>query len=92
MLPRDAAQQHDILLQRVTREELQEGDLIFFGRQQITHVAMALNSKEYIHAEGHNYNCVTINSFDPADAGYDQLLCEIVWDTRRVGAEFMCFV
>jgi gamma-D-glutamyl-L-lysine dipeptidyl-peptidase len=92
MLPRDAAQQHDILLQSVTLEELQEGDLIFFGRQQITHVAMALNSKEYIHAEGRNYNCVTINSFDPADADYDQRLCEIVWDTRRVGTEFMCSV
>src|SRR5690348_8967387 len=50
-IPRDAHQQHAFLQQDVDRNRLQEGDLIFFGRQKITHVAMALNNHEYIHSE-----------------------------------------
>ena len=78
LLPRDANQQHDFLTHNVNREEIKEGDLIFFGSKSITHVALALNSKEYIHAEGQNYQRVLINSFDPADADYNQRLCEIL--------------
>ncbi len=83
-IPRDADQQHDALTRSVEREEIQEGDLIFFGRTGITHVAMALNNKEYIHAEGQEYNCVTINSFDPVAMHYDQRLDEIFWASKRV--------
>ena len=77
VIPRDADQQHAFLQQQVDRNHLQEGDLIFFGRQEITHVAMALNNHEYIHSEGQLYNCVTINSFDPANVHYYQRLDEI---------------
>lgn len=84
VIPRDANQQHDFLQQSVDRNHLQEGDLIFFGRQKITHVAMALNNHEYIHSEGQLYNCVTINSFDPDDDHYDKRLDEIYWDGKRV--------
>ena len=63
---------------------MQQGDLVFFGSQEITHVAMALNTKEYIHAEGQNYNQVVINSFDPADAHYYPRLDQIVWAIKRV--------
>jgi len=63
---------------------VQEGDLIFFGRQKITHVAMALNNHEYIHSEGQLYNRVTINSFDPADSHYDKRLDEMFWGVKRV--------
>ncbi len=84
ILPRDAYQQHAFLEQRVERTHLQEGDLIFFGRLQITHVAMALNNHEYVHAEGQRYNRVTINSFDPTDAHYDRRLDEMFWDAKRV--------
>lgn len=83
-IPRDSSQQHAFLEQHIERSCLQTGDLIFFGRQKITHVAMALNDHEYIHAEGQLYNCVTINSFDPVDAHYDQRLDEIFWDAKRV--------
>jgi gamma-D-glutamyl-L-lysine dipeptidyl-peptidase len=83
-MPRDGDQQHDFWTRSVKREELQAGDLIFFGSKEITHVAMALNHKEYIHAEGQNYNCVVINSFDPADAHYYPRLDEIVWGIKRV--------
>jgi gamma-D-glutamyl-L-lysine dipeptidyl-peptidase len=84
VIPRDADQQHDFLQQQVDRNHLQECDLIFFGRQQITHVAMALNNHEYIHSEGQLYNCVTLNSFDPLDDHYDKRLDEIYWDAKRV--------
>lgn len=84
-LPRDADQQHDVLPTSVQFRELREGDLIFFGKKHITHVAIALNDKEYIHAEGQNYNRVTINSFDPADAHFDKRLLDIVYGVKRVG-------
>lgn len=84
ILPRDADQQHDFLHVDVPFEEMQEGDLIFFGSQHITHAALALNNKEYIHSEGNRYNRVTINSFDKADAHYDERLLNIVYGLRRV--------
>lgn len=85
ILPRDADQQHDFLARSVERAEMQEGDLIFFGTQAITHVAMALNRTEYIHAEGQNYNRVVINSFDAAAEHYYPRLDEILWNIKRVG-------
>ncbi len=83
-LPRDANQQHDALSHCVERAEMQTGDLIFFGTKQITHVALALNAQEYIHAEGQNYERVLINSFNLADERYYPRLDEIVWDIKRV--------
>ncbi len=84
ILPRDADQQHDMLPTSVMPNEMREGDLIFFGKAHITHVAIALNAKEYIHAEGQKYNRVTINSFDSADAHFDQRLLDIVYSMKRV--------
>ena len=84
VIPRDAHQQHAFLQQDIDRNHLQEGDLIFFGRQKITHVAMALNDHEYIHSEGQLYNHVTINSFDPDDEHYDKRLDDIYWGAKRV--------
>lgn len=83
-LPRDADQQHDLFSTSVQLNEMREGDLIFFGREHITHVAIALNDREYIHAEGQNYNRVTINSFDSADAHFDKRLLAIVYGVKRV--------
>jgi cell wall-associated NlpC family hydrolase len=84
IIPRDADQQHDALGQSVERTDLHEGDLIFFGAQAITHVAMALNDHEYIHAEGRNYNHVVINSFRPGDPHYYPRLDNTVWAIKRV--------
>jgi len=86
MLPRDGDQQHDCLEHTVERGEIQEGDLIFFGRTQITHVAMVLNEREYIHAEGQDYDRVIINSFNPADPHYDERLDRVVWDIKRMAS------
>jgi cell wall-associated NlpC family hydrolase len=84
LLPRDADQQHDALPQSVARDAMREGDLIFFGSKQITHVAMALSNTAYIHAEGQRYNRVIIHSFNPASENYNQRLSEIVWTIKRV--------
>ena len=84
VIPRDANQQHDFLQQHVDRNHIQEGDLIFFGLREITHVAMALNNHEYIHSEGQSFHCVTINSFDPANEHYHKRLDDIYWGAKRV--------
>jgi hypothetical protein len=84
ILPRDAHQQYDVLSESVGREKLQLGDLIFFGRERITHVALALNKHEYIHAEGQNYNQVTVNSLDPQHPDYSSSLAEVIRSMKRV--------
>ncbi len=86
LLPRDADQQEAFLPHSVKREEMQAGDLIFFGREQITHVALALNRFEYIHAEGQHHNQVIIHSFDQRNPVYNQNLAEVVWSIKRVRA------
>ena len=86
LLPRDADQQEAFLPYTVKREEMQSGDLIFFGREKITHVALALNRFEYIHAEGQHHNQVIIHSFDQRNPVYNQNLAEIVWSIKRVRA------
>jgi cell wall-associated NlpC family hydrolase len=84
ILPRDGDQQYAFLERSVKRHEMEAGDLVFFGSQQITHVALALNATEYIHSEGQNYNCVTINSFDSSAPHYYARLDQIIWGIKRV--------
>lgn len=83
-IPRDADQQDGFLHHAIERPHMRAGDLIFFGSQEITHVGMALNGHEYIHAEGQNYNRVVINSFRSTDEHYYPRLNEIVWSIKRV--------
>ncbi|HEY3992133.1 MAG TPA: C40 family peptidase [Ktedonobacteraceae bacterium] len=83
-IPRDADQQDGFLYHALERPQMRAGDLIFFGSQEITHVGMALNDHEYIHAEGQQYNRVTINSFRPDAEHYYPRLDKIVWSLKRV--------
>ena len=83
-IPRDADQQDGFLYHAIERPQMRTGDLIFFGSKEITHVGMALNDHEYIHAEGRNYNHVVINSFNPTDEHYYPRLDQIVWSIKRV--------
>jgi cell wall-associated NlpC family hydrolase len=83
-IPRDGDQQNGFLHHVVERPHMRAGDLIFFGAEEITHVALALNEHEYIHAEGQNYNRVVINSFNPSAEHYYPRLDEIVWSIKRV--------
>ena len=68
-------------------EQLQPGDLLFFGRQQnddqperITHVAISLGKTEYIHAAG----MVTVNSFDPESEIYSEYRKSTFIRARRI--------
>lgn len=83
-LPRDADQQCAALSQRVDPDDLREGDLIFFGRESVTHVALALNRREYIHAEGQYFHRVMLTSLDAADSHYDRRLADLVRVIKRV--------
>ncbi|OQA03493.1 MAG: NlpC/P60 family protein [Planctomycetes bacterium ADurb.Bin401] len=44
------------------------GDLLFFGEKKISHVAISLGGKDYIHQSGD----VHINSFDPNTQNYNE--------------------
>ena len=83
-IPRDADQQDGFLHHAIERPQMRAGDLIFFGSQAITHVGMALNDHEYIHAEGQNYHRVLISSFHSTDDHYYPRLDQIVWSLKRV--------
>ncbi|MEG3436251.1 C40 family peptidase [Pannus brasiliensis CCIBt3594] len=50
-IPRDSYQQ-EAFCQTIHREELQPGDLIFFGNERINHVALYLGNNSYIHSSG----------------------------------------
>jgi cell wall-associated NlpC family hydrolase len=50
-LPRDSYQQ-EAFTQRIAREELLPGDLIFFGKERVNHVALYLGDNNYIHSSG----------------------------------------
>ncbi len=84
IIPRDADQQYAALSHSVAQHAMREGDLLFFGHPSITHVAMALNQKEFIHAEGHEFNRVIVSSLDPADEHYSKRLYDIVYGIKRV--------
>jgi len=83
-LPRDAQPQYEALSRSITREQMQTGDLIFFGQKQITHVALALNNYEYLHAEGQHYHQVIINSLNKAHPAYTADLADCIWGIKRV--------
>jgi hypothetical protein len=77
MLKRDANQQAEDGMDvdpGKNWENLQKGDLLFFGRkpngersERITHVAMYLENRMFIHSSGR----IRINSLDPASPIYD---------------------
>lgn len=89
ILPRDASQQAYVG-QRIDIapdfSNVQPGDLIFFGRkatsenkERVVHVAISLGGKRFIHSQGD----VRINSFDPADADFDEYnLNRLLFATR----------
>ncbi len=81
-LPRDSYQQ-EAFTERVEADDLQPGDLIFFGTpERTTHVALHLEQGQYIHSSGKDQgrNGIGIDSIrDRADpisqCYYEQLRC-----------------
>lgn len=84
-LPRDSYQQEQFT-QRIKQEELQTGDLIFFGRKRVTHVALYLDNGRYLHSSGKEIgnNKIAINSLidnlDRVSTNYYQQL----WSFGRI--------
>ena len=50
-LPRDSYQQ-EAFTQRISQDELHPGDLIFFAKEKVNHVALYLGDGKYIHSSG----------------------------------------
>jgi cell wall-associated NlpC family hydrolase len=73
-LPRDSDQQARFGREKkvTSLDDLAPGDLLFFGRpsQRVTHVAMVLPGREFLHA----YGQVRVNSLDPEHAQYEPSL------------------
>ena len=61
----------------VEKEELEPGDLVFFGRKSITHVGLVLGNGEFIHATTHLRPVVQISRLDEAH------WTELYWGARR---------
>jgi NlpC/P60 family/Bacterial dipeptidyl-peptidase Sh3 domain len=84
-LPRDSYQQ-EAFTKRVSREELIAGDLIFFGTNRVTHVALYLGDNYYIHSSGKEIgnNGIAINQLRN---DLDQISCNYYqqfWSCGRV--------
>ncbi len=65
LLPRDAHQQA-LCGREVHPDSLRPGDLLFFGKKRVTHVAIYAGQGLYVHAS----QLVRINSLDPASPLY----------------------
>ncbi|WP_373479641.1 NlpC/P60 family protein [Geminocystis sp.] len=84
-LPRDSYQQESFVT-KISREELIAGDLVFFGTNRVTHVALYLGDNRYIHSSGKEIgnNGIAINqlkdNIDQVSSNYYQ----IFWSCGRV--------
>ncbi len=82
ILPRDSDMQARFGAEKAVSslDDLQPGDLLFFGRaaQRITHVAMVLPGRLFLHA----YGQVRVNSLDPSHPLYDASLARDWRSTR----------
>jgi cell wall-associated NlpC family hydrolase len=66
-LPRDAGPQAQAVA-RISREELEPGDLLYFGGSpaKITHTGMYIGAGEFIHATAHGQPAVQVSRLDDA--------------------------
>jgi cell wall-associated NlpC family hydrolase len=53
-------------LMPVGRDDLQAGDLLFFGRERITHVGLSMGDGAFIHATTHKWPVVQVSRLDEA--------------------------
>ncbi|MBF2058290.1 MAG: C40 family peptidase [Cyanobacterium sp. T60_A2020_053] len=88
-LPRDSYQQEEFCI-NISKEELEQGDLIFFGKQRVTHVAIYLGEGRYIHSSGKDLgnNGIGINylqdGIDKVSSNYYQEF----WSCGRINKSF----
>jgi cell wall-associated NlpC family hydrolase len=84
-LPRDSYQQ-EAFTQKIEKEELQKGDLIFFGEERVNHVALHLGNLNYIHSSGKELgnNGIGINQLCNQGNKVNRNYAEIFWSFGRV--------
>lgn len=83
VLPRDARLQIALGNEVDTTEyfkNLMVGDLLFFGKKDITHVAMYIGNQKYIHCFGE----VKINSLDSSSIDYNRMLKNLLIKVKRL--------
>jgi cell wall-associated NlpC family hydrolase len=88
-LPRDSYQQESFT-QKIGQEELQTGDLIFFGQEKVNHVALYLGNLDYIHSSGKELgnNGIGINKLSDQGNKVNRNYSEIVWSFGRVMSSY----
>lgn len=84
-LPRDAYMQAEFgqeIIPEPGLTNLNPGDLLYFGKKsgRITHAGLYMGNLKFIHEEG----VVAINSFNPADADYNEYRHKTLQKVRRV--------
>jgi hypothetical protein len=84
-LPRDSYQQ-EAFTERVSREELQAGDLIFFAKERVNHVALYLGDGQYIHSSGKDQgrNGIGIDILSDRDNQVSRAYYRQLWSFGRV--------
>jgi len=78
-LPRDADQQ---ALIGVAIEKPAAGDLLYFGRDRVTHIGVMLDTTRFVHARGET----RLNALAAGAPDYDPELRDLVLGARRVWA------
>lgn len=88
-LPRDSYQQ-EAFTQKIEKEELQKGDLIFFGEERVNHVALHLGNLNYIHSSGKELgnNGIGINQLCNQGNKVNRNYAEIFWSFGRVMSSY----
>lgn len=84
-LPRDSYQQ-EAFTQRISRDELLPGDLIFFGKERVNHVALYLGDNYYIHSSGKEMgrNGIGIDQLNTTNDPISQAYYYKLWSFGRV--------
>jgi cell wall-associated NlpC family hydrolase len=90
-LPRDSYQQADFT-QRIDREELLTGDLIFFAaKQRVNHVALHLGEGYYIHSSGKEIgrNGIGIDRLWDCENEVSRAYSKQFWGSGRVMSSYL---
>jgi len=90
-LPRDSYQQ-EAFLPSIPIQELQPGDLVFFGKnQRVTHVGLYLGEGRYIHSSGKDMgrNGIGINLLSPDEDEVSRNYYQQLWGAGRVVASYL---
>ena len=88
-LPRDSYQQ-EAFTKRIALEELLAGDLIFFGKEKVDHVALYLGDGYYIHSSGKEMgrNGIAIDPLSDRGDEVSRAYYQKLWSFGRVMSNY----